>query len=158
MSDPIILCRSVRRRGAWSEAHGRVALTYEARFLRRKRVALDDGGAFHLDLPETTSLNPGDAFELSDGRLIVVDAADEPLLAVAGDLPRLAWHIGNRHAPCQIEEGRLLIRRDHVLRDMLLRLGAQVSEIFGPFAPEGGAYGHGRTLPHDHGHGHADHA
>ncbi len=158
MSEPIPLCRKIRRSGEWSEAHGRIALTYEARFLRRRRIVLDDLGAFHLDLPETTSLNPGDAFELSDGRLIAIEAADEPLLAVAGDLPRLAWHIGNRHTPCQIEQDRLLIRRDHVLLDMLLRLGAEVSETSAPFTPEGGAYGHGRTLPHDHAHHHVEHA
>jgi urease accessory protein len=157
MSDSITVCRIIRRSGAWSEAHGRLALTYEARFLRRRRIALGDGSDFHLDLPETTSLNPGDAFELSDGRVIAIDAADEPLLAVKGDLPRLAWHIGNRHTPCQIEAGRLLIRQDHVLFDMLLRLGAEVSEVSAPFVPEGGAYGHGRTLAHDHAH-HHEHA
>jgi len=155
MIAPVTVCRSIRRRGDWRAAQARVALTYEERFLRRRRMTLADGSAFLLDLPETTSLNPGDAFELSDGRLIGIDAADEPLLAVKGDLPRLAWHIGNRHAPCQIEAVRLVIRRDHVLRDMLLRLGAEVHEVAGPFAPEGGAYGHGRTLPHAHAHDHA---
>jgi urease accessory protein len=150
MSEPIILCRRVRRTGDWIDAHDRIALTYDARFLRRRRITLRDGSAFLLDLPETTSLNPGDALELSDGRLIAVDAADEPLLEVTGDLPRLAWHIGNRHTPCRIEEGRLLIRHDGVLLDMLLRLGARVAETSGPFAPEGGAYGRGRTLSHHH--------
>ena len=147
--------RSIRRRGDWTQAHGRITLTYEARFLRRKRLVAADGSAFIVDLPETTSLNGGDAFVLDDGRLIAVEAADEPLLAVTGDLPRLAWHIGNRHTPCQIEPGRLLIRHDHVLLDMLVRLGADVCEVSCPFKPEGGAYGHGRTLPHEHGHGHA---
>ncbi len=151
------LCRSVRRNGDWSLAHGRVALTHEDRLLRRKRLVSRDGGAFLVDLPETTSLNDGDAFALDDGRLIAVEAAPEPLLAVAGDLPRLAWHVGNRHAPCQIEEGRLLVRRDHVMLDMLdmlVRLGATVTELTGPFTPEGGAYGHGRTLGQDHGRAH----
>ncbi|MCA3479542.1 MAG: urease accessory protein UreE, partial [Rhodobacter sp.] len=110
-------------------------------------------------LPETTSLDHGDALELSDGRLVAIEAAAEPVLIVTGDLPRIAWHIGNRHTPCQIEGGRLLIRRDHVLEAMLRQLGAGVTEAQEPFIPEGGAYGHGRTLGHDHGdagdHGHA---
>lgn len=159
------LCRSVRRAGSWTEAHGRIGLDYEARMLRRRRLVAADGMAFLADLAETTAMGDGDAFALDDGRIIVVEAAEEPLLAVTGDLPRLAWHIGNRHTPCQIEAGRLLIRADHVLRDMLERLGAEVAELTGPFTPEGGAYGHGRTMGHDHGpagghahhHGHHDH-
>ena len=75
----------------------------------------------------------------------------------AKHLMRLAWHIGNRHTPCQIEAGRLLIREDHVLEAMLRQLGATVTKVREPFTPEGGAYGHGRTMGHDHGHGHVHH-
>ena len=101
-----------------------------------------------------TSLNDGDAFALSDGRSIVVRAAAEPVLVITGDLPRLAWHIGNRHTPCRIEPDRLIIRQDHVLEAMLRQLGADPQPALLPFSPEGGAYGHGRTFGHDHGHGH----
>ncbi len=136
-----------------------VALTYEARLLRRKRLLSAGGREFLVDLPETVSVNEGDAFRLDDGSEIAVRAAPEALLEVTGDLPRLAWHIGNRHTPCQVEEGRLLIQQDHVLADMLRRLGATLREIDAPFTPEGGAYGHGRTFGHDHGaHHHHDHA
>ena len=131
-----------------------IALDYEARLLRRKRLVSAGGRAFLVDLPETVSLSEGDAFWLDDGTEIAVRAAPEPLIEVTGDLPRLAWHIGNRHTPCQIGEGRLLIRADHVLADMLRRLGATLREIEAPFTPEGGAYGHGRTFGHDHGHSH----
>jgi urease accessory protein len=128
-----------------------VTLTYDARFLRRKTLTTDAGEPFLVDLPHTTSLNHGDAFELTDGRLIAVIAADEPLLEVTGDtLTPLAWHIGNRHTPCQIELNRLLIQRDPVIRDMLEKLGATVREVTEPFTPEGGAYGHGRTHAHAH--------
>jgi urease accessory protein len=37
---------------------------------------------------------------------------------------------------------------------MLRQLGATVTEAVEPFTPEGGAYGHGRTMGHDHGPGH----
>jgi len=132
-----------------------VTLSYEARFLRRRRLVSDGGLAFLLDLAQTTSLDAGDGLVLQDGRRIAVRAAEEPLLEVTGpDLPRLAWHIGNRHTPCQIEDGRLLIRRDHVIRDMLARIGATLRDVSEPFTPEGGAYGHGRTHGHDHGHSH----
>ncbi len=73
-------------------------------------------------------------------------------MQIAGpDLMRYAWHIGNRHTPCQIEATRLLIRRDHVLEAMLTRLGATLTPISEPFTPEGGAYGTGRTMGHSHG-------
>lgn len=133
-----------------------VTLDYEARFLRRKRLITDGGMAVLVDLAETTSLDHMDALVLNDGRLIGVRAGTEPLLAVSGDnLTRLAWHIGNRHTPCQIEEDHLLIREDHVLADMLTKLGATVETRQAPFTPEGGAYGHGRTMGHDHGHSHS---
>jgi urease accessory protein len=63
---------------------------------------------------------------------------------------RIAWHIGNRHTPCQIAPDRVLIRQDKVLRRMLEGLGATVTEVTAPFTPEGGAYGHGRTHGHTH--------
>ena len=147
-------------------AHGTpvdsVVLDYEGRFLRRKVLTTASGAQVLVDLAQTTSLDHGGVLVTTDGAEIVVEAAPEPLLAITGDLVRLAWHIGNRHTPCQIAADRLLIRRDHVLRGMLERLGAQVAEVTAPFTPEGGAYGHGRTHGHNHSHAHGpdghDHA
>ena len=135
----------------------RVVLGYEDRFLRRKRLVTEGGRRVLVNLPETVSAEAGDCFELMDGRLIVVEAAAEPVLEVRGDLPRLAWHIGNRHTPCEIAADHLVIREDHVLKAMLVQLGAAVTHAMSPFRPEGGAYGHGRTMGHDHGHGHVPH-
>ncbi|MDJ0860085.1 MAG: urease accessory protein UreE [Dinoroseobacter sp.] len=131
-----------------------ISLDYEARFLRRKRLVSDAGRAFLLDLPETVSVDEGQGFDLPDGTRVAVKAAPEPLMRVTGDLVRLAWHIGNRHTPCQIKHDHLLIRADKVLAKMLRGLGAEVTEIDAPFRPEGGAYGHGRTMGHDHSHDH----
>ena len=192
---------SILPTGQWSTAYDRVILSYDDRFLRRKRLVTAQNDGFLVDLAETVSLNHGDALVLEDGRLIEVIAAREPLFEITGTgdsgvgqgsealatkglatngadtrasgtkgasgtngLHRLAWHIGNRHTPCQIEDHRLLIRRDHVLLDMLQRLGAHIHLVEEPFLPEGGAYGLGRTMGHDHGpsepaqdhgHGHA---
>ena len=75
----------------------------------------------------------------------------EALIAISGgDLVRMAWHIGNRHTPCQIEPDRLLIQTNHVMQDMLEKLGASTENVTAPFTPEGGAYGHGRTHGHAH--------
>ena len=112
---------------AHGEAAGTVCLTYEDRFLRRKVLTMTEGGTVLADLPQTTSLDHGGVLCLTDGREVLVTAAPEPLLEVRGNLlHRLAWHIGNRHTPCQIEGDRLLIQRDHVLAQMLVGLGAEV--------------------------------
>lgn len=149
MNAPLILRATDVARA--TPAEDVVVLDYEGRFLRRKRLVSRAGLSFLVDLAETVSLDPGDAFRLQDGRLIGVAAAMEPCLRVEGPLPRLAWHIGNRHTPCQIGADHLLIRADHVLEAMLKGLGARVTPTMAAFAPEGGAYGHGRTMGHDHG-------
>lgn len=128
-----------------------LSLTYDDRFLRRKMLTCESGMQVLVDLAQTTSLNHGGALVLDDGRQVKIQAAPETLLEVtAPDLARIAWHIGNRHTPCQIEAERLLIQIDHVIRDMLLKIGATVREVREPFTPEGGAYGHGRTHGHAH--------
>lgn len=132
-----------------------ISLTYDARLLRRKRLTSDGGEPFLVDLPQTTSVDAGHAFVLEDGRAFLVKAADEPLMRVTGDLARLAWHVGNRHAPCAVTPDALIVQREKVMRAMLEQLGATVTDFDGPFTPEGGAYGHGRTMGHDHSHSHA---
>jgi urease accessory protein len=144
------------RLGPAGPADDSVTLDYEGRFLRRRRLETDGGRALLVDLPQATGLQHGDVLECADGWRVAIHAAPEPLIAVTGDLSRLAWHIGNRHTPCQIETARLLIRDDHVLADMLDHLGAGLERLSAPFRPEGGAYGHGRTFGHAH--GPADHA
>lgn len=133
------------------QAHDVVVLDYDARLMRRKRLETVTGGSFLVDLPKVTNLDDHWGFELEDGTCIRVTAAAESLVEITGDLPRLAWHIGNRHTPCQIEPARLLIRRDHVIEAMLAQQGATLRAVLEPFAPQGGAYGHGRTMGHSHG-------
>ena len=150
MTGPV--AERVRAAGDWSNAAERCVLTYDERFLRRKRLSCESGFQFLCDLEKTTSLEEGAALELDDGRFVEIVAASEPLYEVSGsDLARLAWHIGNRHTPCQIGENALLIQRDKVIGHMLEHLGATLSEVERPFTPEGGAYGHGRTHSHEHG-------
>jgi urease accessory protein len=108
-----------------------------------------------LDLRETVFLEHGDLLELEGGGHVEIIAAEEPLLEIlARDIVHqmeLAWHLGNRHLAAQIEEKRILIERDHVIKAMLEGLGATVTEVTEPFNPVHGAY-------HSHGsHGHGDH-
>jgi urease accessory protein len=138
-------------RNAANGAIDRVILSYDERFLRRKRLTCVSGDSFMVDLAETISVEDGDAFLLDDGRKVAVVAAEEPVVRVMGNLARLAWHIGNRHTPCQVADGHLVIRRDPVIEAMLKGLGATLTLHIAAFRPEGGAYGHGRTMGHDHG-------
>lgn len=143
--------QTLHRKGDWSGTAAICKLDYTERFLRRKKLTTEDGAAFLVDLPQTTSLDHGDALELTDGGLVQIIAAAETLARITGpDLTRLAWHIGNRHTPCQIETDHLLIQADPVIEHMLEHLGARVEKVTAPFTPEGGAYGHGRTHSHEH--------
>ncbi|MCK5748867.1 MAG: urease accessory protein UreE, partial [Oricola sp.] len=130
---------------------------------RRIRMVSDGGIEFLLHLETSTLLRNGDGLVLEDGRIVKVISTPELLYAVRGrsrlHLQQLIWHVGNRHLASQIEEGRILIRRDRVIRAMLEGLGAKVEDVTEPFDPLGGAYsgaGLGHSHDHDH-HHHHDH-
>ncbi|WP_018700147.1 urease accessory protein UreE [Amorphus coralli] len=148
--------------GSYTEAADSVTLDHDGRHRRRIALTGTGGLAFLLDLPEAVALRHGDGLLLEDGRIVRVEAVPEPLLEVTANDPhhllRLAWHLGNRHLPAMIDAERILIRRDHVIADMVRGLGGRVTEIDAPFDPEGGAYGgHGHAHAHAHAeaHGHA---
>lgn len=132
-----------------------VVLEHDERRVRRKLLRSGKGTEITLDLAQTVTLEPGQGLQLDDGRIVEVVAADELLYEIRasdqGHLLRLAWHIGNRHTPAQLDPDRILIKRDHVLKTMLEGLGARVSNISEPFFAEHGAY-------HSHNHGNEGHA
>ena len=131
----------------------KITLDETARHRRRMKMVSDGGIEFLLDLEEARLLRHGEGIKLDDGRVIEVVAEPEALFEVrASDqhhLLQLAWQLGNRHLPTQILADHLRIRQDHVIKDMLEGLGAQVTDIVASFDPEGGAYG-----GHHHGHSH----
>jgi len=146
--------------GSWDgPAADTVVLDYDDRFRRRIVLEGQGGTRLLLDLGEPRLLHDGDGLKLDDGRTVVVAAASEKLAEITcadtGELVRVAWHLGNRHLPTQLLAGKLRIRKDHVIIDMVKRLGARVELIDAPFEPEGGAYGHGKVTGHDHGHSHS---
>ena len=135
-----------------------VTLPHDLRHLRRKLLHLSNGDMVMLDLKEAVLFHHGDRLVLDSGDTIEVQAAPEKLFEVkardARHLIELAWHLGNRHLSAQIEEGRILILRDHVIRAMLEGLGARVAEVEVPFQPARGAYHSHGDHAHDHGHHH----
>ena len=133
------------------EVFDEISLSYEERFIRRKKLTTNNGNEFLVNLKETVSVNENHFFELENGNLIKVISKEENLIEVTGDnLKQIIWHIGNRHLPCQIEENRILIQDDAVILDMILKLNGNVKKIIEKFKPEGGAYGMGRTHSHKH--------
>jgi len=144
--------------GTWTGTPaGTVVLDFDQRHRRRIVMRTTDGLDFLLDLEKAHRLREGDALVLEDGRHIEVRAAPEPLAEIRCDdlrhLVRVAWHLGNRHLATMLDGDRLVIRRDHVIEDMVRGLGAAVAHIEAPFNPEGGAYGGG----HHHHHGDDEH-
>jgi len=154
------------------EVKGQLKLPFDSRQKSRLRAKLVSGEEVALLLPRGEVLRGGDLVTASDGRVIEVVAEPEKLLHIESDsLPKVAYHLGNRHVPVQVEEGFLRIAEDHVLEEMLKKLGAKVSRVEAPFEPEAGAYagghhqhdemGHGGKIHdhhHDHEHGeHCDH-
>jgi len=121
-----------------------VRLTFDERNRRRLRYVALGGTEFVLDLPRATVMHDGDGLKLENGQFIAVEAAPEALAEVtAPDLQtllRLAWHIGNRHLPAELQPTRILIRDDHVIVHMLEGLGATVRRLEATFTPEPGAY------------------
>jgi urease accessory protein len=147
----------VSRAAYQSEIRGQLKLPFDSRQKSRLRTKLVSGEEVALMLPRGEVLRGGDLVTASDGRVIEVLAEPERLLHVecadATSLARVAYHLGNRHVAVEIGRGFLRIGADHVLEDMLKRLGAKVSAIEAPFEPESGAYGGGHR-DHDHGHHH----
>ena len=145
------------------EVKGQLKLPFDSRQKSRLRTKLVSGEEVALMLPRGEILRGGDLVTASDGRVIEVIAEPEKLLHIeSAELAKVAYHLGNRHVPVQVGKDFLRIGADHVLAEMLKKLGASVKEVEAPFEPEAGAYagghqhdemGHGGKI-HDHGHDH----
>ena len=137
-----------------ADATDRVVLDHDGRHRRRIRLMTVAGQVLLLDLPEATRLKDGDGLKLEDGSWIAIEARPEALLEItatdAAHLMRIAWHLGNRHLPTQLLDGKIRIREDHVIAEMVLGLGGTVAKLAAPFDPEAGAYAGGGGHHHHH--------
>lgn len=153
----MILATHLTAQDTW--ASDTIKLTFDQREKSRLRAKTQGGEDLGLQLRSGTVLAHGDKLQLSDGRVMEVLAADEALHEVraenATQLARIAYHVGNRHVPLQVNDDHLLMLPDHVLKAMVEGLGGTVREVNRPFQPERGAYGHSH-VHHSHddqGHG-----
>ena len=139
----MIAASTVRPAGAWrGEPVDTILLDFDERHRRRVVMRGTKGTQFLLDLPRAMALRGGDALELADGRLVEIIAAPEPLAEFrapsARDFARLAWHLGNRHLPAQILDGRIRVRADAIIENMVRGLGFETMHVAAPFDPEAG--------------------
>jgi len=135
-----------------------VTLTFHQREKSRLKVVLPSGEEIGLFLPRGTVLKAGDVLSNDQNQKIEIVAANETVSTVTADDPhlllRIAYHLGNRHVPLQVEKAWLRYGHDHVLDEMVTLLGGHVAVEQQPLHPESGAYGGG----HSHGHEHSHHS
>lgn len=146
-----------------------VELDWDLRQKSRFEATDSAGRRLGVFLPRGSVLRGGDVLVAEDGSLVRVVAAPQAVLRVTAcpahggpiDLPRAAYHLGNRHVALEVRADHLQLEPDPVLADMLRAMHLIVQEVSAPFEPEGGAYaagGHGPHAGHEHGdqgHGHS---
>src|SRR5688572_17072891 len=110
-----------------------LVLPFELRQKSRLRTRLASGEEAGLFLERGAVLRGGDCLLGSDGRIVLVVAAEEDLMHAACPGPcalaRAAYHLGNRHVAVEIGDGWLRLQHDEVLAQMLRGLGATVHAL-----------------------------
>ncbi|MBH0097373.1 urease accessory protein UreE [Psychrobacter sp. NZS113] len=147
-------------------------LDFDTRQHSRFKATTVAGESVGIDLPRTGTLKGDDVLINEAGELIQVIAKPQVVTKVTADdvftLMKGAYHLGNRHVPLMFDQSfdhgdagyALYFENDHVLAQMLERLGLQVEDASVPFEPETGAYqlgqGHSHGHSHSHSHAHSD--
>lgn len=142
-------------------------LDFDTRQHSRFKATTVSGESVGIDLPRTGTLKGNDVLINEAGDLIQVIAKPQVVTKVTADdvftLMKGAYHLGNRHVPLMfdlsVDHGdagyALYFENDHVLAQMLERLGLRVEDASVPFEPETGAYQSGQGHSHGHSHSHA---
>ncbi len=157
-------------RGLAAALHKRAAtveLDWDVRQKSRFDATDSAGRALGVFLPRGSVVRGGDVLVVEDGSLVRVLAAPQTVLRVTvcaehggpADLPRAAYHLGNRHVQLEVTPDHLQLEPDPVLADMLRAMHLIVREVQAPFEPEGGAYAAAHAHRDQHGdhHHHHDH-
>src|SRR5262249_33018907 len=135
-----------RPAGHWpkEQAAGVVTLDFDARHRRRIRLTTDEGEDILLEFPKAVAMADGDALQLDDGRLLMVQAAPEVVVEVRHrdphQLMRIAWHLGTGHVLTKSRNAAGAMGAVVVMEAMPQGLGADLTAGQAPSQPEGGVY------------------
>ena len=131
-----------------------ISLDYDSRKRGRLKTLTETDEEAGLFLDRGQTLIDGDYLRATDGRVILVIAAAEPLTEASTSDPllfaKICYHLGNRHTPVEIQPGSVRFQPDHVLADLCCQWGLQVVDIEASFNPERGAYGQHAGGSHHH--------
>jgi urease accessory protein len=142
-----------------------VELDWDLRQKSRFDTTDSAGRRLAIVLARGSVVRGGDVLVAEDGSLVHVIAAPQAVLRVTpcpahggpADLPRAAYHLGNRHVSLEVRAEHLQLEPDPVLADMLRAMHLIVREVQAPFEPEGGAYAAAHAHLHGHAQAHHDH-
>lgn len=138
-----------------------VELSIDDRIKSRIIATTKDGQEVGILTARGTTLRDGTLLSNDAFEYLRVNAALENVSTVRASSPieltALAYHLGNRHVPLQIDKsGFLRYQTDHVLDDMVEKLGGALIHEQAKFEPVSGAYSH-HHHDHEHEHDHEHH-
>jgi urease accessory protein len=123
-----------------------LVLTAEQRRWGRRRVTTRAGRELALALPTGSHLTPGDVLHVGRGWYVVVEAAQEPVLAATPrsheEALRIAFEVGNRHFTLALDGDRLLVADDPAMEQLLNRLDVDWRRDRAVFMPLGHGHRH----------------
>ncbi len=131
-----------------------ISLDYDSRKRGRLKTLTETDEEAGLFLDRGQTLIDGDYLRATDGRVILVTAAAEPLTEASTSDPllfaKICYHLGNRHTLVEIQPGSVRFQPDHVLAELCRQWGLHVVDIEASFNPERGAYGQHASGSHHH--------
>ena len=146
-------------RRSWSQTHGHVpegelagrerdglVLTAEERRWGRRRVRTRAGRELVLALPTGSLLTAGEVLYLGPDWYVVIEAAEEPVIAVTPrsreEAIRVAFEVGNRHFTLALDGARLLVPDDPAMEQLVTRLDVPWTRTRAVFVPVGAGHRH----------------
>ena len=109
--------------GTWptEKAKHTITLAASERFLRLKKLKLDDGESININFESVTQVRHNDGLYLDNDEWVKIQASEEKILNVEcksdTHLTLIAWHIGNRHCALQILDNRnIRIENNNVIQ------------------------------------------
>ncbi|EON72731.1 urease accessory protein UreE [Lysinibacillus sphaericus] len=106
-----------------------IELDWEALSKRILRTETDKGTDIALRLSGEEPLKYGDLLFEDGERRIAIRTKLEPVIVICPknmmEMGKAAFELGNRHTPCLIENGEIIVRADHTINPLLDEVGVQ---------------------------------